>query len=78
MTGASLSSENMDVLGESQSLTNLNFNDSIYTLEEGIDGDDDRDDDQEFTLSLTEQQGLVTIFVQTSCETNEDRQQMMT
>ena len=65
MTGASLSSENMDVLGESQSLTNLNFNDSIYTLEEGIDGDDD----QEFTLSLTEQQGLVTIFVQTSCET---------
>ena len=74
MTGASLSSENMDVLGESQSLTNLNFNDSIYTLEEGIDGDDD----QEFTLSLTEQQGLVTIFVQTSCETDEDRQQMMT
>ena len=78
MTGASLSDANMENWEEFQSLTNLNFGDIIETKSSGIDGGDGRGDDQEFTLSLTEQQGLVTIFVQTTCDSQSERQQMMT
>ena len=82
MLGSMLLLENRNMVAgtTADSLTNLNFKESISTNKVGLvsDGRTAADDDQEFTISLTDAQGIVTVFVQPTCGSAKERKQLLT